>query len=216
MAQEGSDQTKVARYKFWGLILAAVISGLFLLITRFCGPNTDQQPGRKISGFVNDAGTSTPLVGVIVLLQKLDRTPFSQDTTDSSGQYILKVPKGISEVLIVVAARGYIPFSKKTPINTGRLDIVLAHMPIHFGIPQGVAFNKAVEIVASKLNVSVVFSQACSDRAKTVQLDGAELRGDPRDPPFFIKALIDRLRDVTMRYAVRTIEPRRRYEIRCY
>jgi hypothetical protein len=87
---------------------------------------------------------------------------------------------------------------------------------IRFGIPEGATLDAARQIVGGKLNVSIVFSPGCSQKAKQARLDAAEIEGDPLDPSTLIRDLLPRVKDNTIRYEVAEIENLRRYEIRCF
>jgi hypothetical protein len=87
---------------------------------------------------------------------------------------------------------------------------------IRFGIPENSTLDNARQIVGGKLNVSVVFSPVCSQKAMQARLDGAQIEGDSKDPAAIIRALLPRVKDNTIRYEVSEIEPLRRYEIRCF
>jgi hypothetical protein len=87
---------------------------------------------------------------------------------------------------------------------------------IRFGIPDNATLDTARQVVGGKLNVSIVFSPGCSQKAKQATLDGAQIEGDSKDPAAIIRALLPRVKDNTIRYEVSEIEPLRRYEIRCF
>jgi hypothetical protein len=191
------------------LVLASLVPGL---IPRILVGSSK----KYISGTVSDAVARAPMLGVVVQLQTNEGTLLTQDTTDRDGKFNLTIPDGLSAIRLTAAADGYVPYDEKLPAQDTKNDIRLERQPISFGIPDGTQLNKALRILAGKLNVTIVFSRACNNRATTAALNGREIHGDPKVPDAILKDLVTQVKDNSLRYDVNTIETGRRYEISCY
>jgi hypothetical protein len=207
----------------WGpiaVVIAALIGAIALLISNI--PNIKKGLGldgtpKQLSGTVSNAKSKAPLEGVVVQLQTPDGKPLKQATTDGAGHYSMEIPGELTDIRLVATKTAYVPYGRTLPAAQSLLhNIDLERMPLTIGYPDGVALWKDLEITASKLNVAIVFSPSCTQKAQSASVAGAELPADLDVPETVIQALIDRVKDSKFRYRVGTIEPRGRYEIACY
>lgn len=120
------------------------------------------------------------------------------------------ITAGIAAAATIIAALiGVVPqFLKHSPEPSGHV--------LRFGVPENSTLDNVRQIVGGKLNVSIVFSSVCSQKATQARLDGAQIDGDPSDPAAIIRDVLARVKDNAIRYEVVEIEPLRRYEIRCF
>ncbi|HWY21093.1 MAG TPA: carboxypeptidase-like regulatory domain-containing protein [Candidatus Acidoferrum sp.] len=191
------------------VVIAALIQGVIPWIH-------DSRPKRYVNGIVTDAVTKTPIPGVIVHLQTNEGKALSQDTSDRDGKFNLATPEGLVAMRLFVDVDGYVPYDEKLPADGTKNDIRLVRQHIRFGVPDGTPLDSARQILAGKLNVTVVFAMGCSKRATGAALNGGELDGDPRMPDAILKDLVNRVKDNSHRYDIITIEAGKRYEVRCF
>jgi hypothetical protein len=192
-----------------GLAIAALIPGVIPWIS-------DGRSKKYISGAVFDAGSKAPMSGVVIRLQTNEGKQLAQDTSDRDGNFSLAIPDGPTVIRLAASASGYVPYDKKLPVQETKQDIPLVRQPITFGIPDGTSLDSAIQIVAGKLNVTIVFSKKCSKRATIAAVNGGEVEGDPKLSDAILKDLVDRVRDNSLRYDIITIEVGKRYEVRCF
>lgn len=192
-----------------GLVVAGLVPAVS---TYIFGPH----PTPHINGSVLDSVTKTPMSGVVVQLQTNDGALLTQETTDGDGRFDLAIPVGLSTIRLMVTADGYVPYDEKLPGQDIKNDIHLVRQPISFGIPYDAHLDSALRILAGKLNVTIVFSKVCNEKAATAALSGRELRGDPRVPEAILKDLLTQVKDNSLRYDVITVEAEKRYEVRCF
>lgn len=191
------------------LVIAALIPGVIPWIR-------DGHSKKYISGVVSDSGSKAPMAGVVVQLQTNEGQLVTQDTTDRDGKFNLVLPEGPTTIRLFVSVNGYVPYDEKIPAQETKEDIQLLRQHIKFGIPDGTQLDSARQIIAGKLNVTIVFSKNCSKKATTVALNGGELEGDPRMPDTILRDLVTRVSDNSLRYDIITIEAEKRYEVRCF
>src|SRR5208282_490525 len=182
-----------------GVVIAALIPGVIPWIR-------DGHSKKYISGVVSDAESKLTMSGVVIQLQTNEGQQLVQDTTDRDGNFSLSIPEGRTVIRLSVSVSGYVPYDKKLPAQETKQDIPLVHQHIMFGIPDGTALSSAVQIIAGKLNVTIVFSKSCSKRATIAAVNGGELEGDPKMSDSILKDLVDRVRDNSLRYDIITIE----------
>lgn len=204
----------------WGpiaVIIAALIgAGALIFVNWSSIKNTFDGTKKHMSGTVSNAKSKVPLDGVVVELQTPDGKALKQATTDGAGRFSIEIPGELTDIRVVATKTGYFPYGRTLPAAQSLLhNIDLERMPIAIGYPEGVALWKDLEITASKLNVAIVFSPSCTQKAKSATVAGAELPADLDMPETVIQALIDRVKENKLRYRVGTIEPRGRYEISC-
>jgi len=191
-----------------GVIVAALIAAGAL--------HLHPHPKEHINGVASDALNQTPLPGIVVRLETNEGQLLTQDTTDRDGEFSLAIPDGLTTVRIVAEAPGYVPYDKKLPAQESKNNIQFARQPISFGIPDGTSIDGALQTIAGKLNVTIVFSKSCTRKGATAVLNGGELQGDRRMPEAIIKDLLSRVKGNTVRYDVIAIEEGKRYEVRCF
>jgi hypothetical protein len=205
------------KWGFWGAVVAATIGATALILVNWDHVKHIYAPEKKqISGIVSDERTKGPLTGIVVQLQSLDGKPLRQDTTDTAGRYSLEIPDGVDDIRIDVTTNDYYAYDQKLTSATTKNDVRLRHLPITFGIPDNTPLEKALEIVAGKLNVKVVFSSNCGERARGASVGGVNLEAEPEDQETVLKALLNHVNGNTVRYRVTTIESRGRYEVTCF
>jgi hypothetical protein len=191
-----------------GATVAAIAPGI---IARISGDGS-----KHISGVVSDAQTKASLPGAVVQLLTNEGQYLARDTTDQGGNFSLTIPRGPSVVRVSLNVNGYVPYDEKLAAQDAKDDIHLVRQHIQFGIPDGAKLNSATQIIADKLNVTVVFSKTCGQKAVSATLNGGQLEGDPRVPDAILRDLTQRVKDNTLRYDITTIEAEKRYEVRCF
>jgi hypothetical protein len=191
-----------------GLVMAALVPGVIPRIR-------DGRSEKYINGTVSDAVTKASMSGVVVQLQTNEGKLLSQDTTDRDGKFNLAVSDDVVAIRLSVTISGYVPYDEKLPAQETKNDIQLVRLPMIIGISDGTPVGEALRIVAARLNVTAVLSAACSKRAKAAPVNGGQIQGDSRVPEPFLKDLIGRVKDSSLRYDIITIEEKR-YEVRCF
>jgi hypothetical protein len=171
---------------------------------------------KYISGAVSVSGSKAPMRGVVVQLQTNEGQLLTQDTTDRDGKFNVAIPDGLTAVRLFVSVEGYVPYDEKLPAQETKEDIQLVRQHITFGIPDNMPLDSATQVIAGKLNVTIVFSNSCTKRATMASLNGGELEGDPTMPTTILKDLVSRIRDNSIRYDISMIEAGKRYEVRCF
>ncbi|HEY5029583.1 MAG TPA: carboxypeptidase-like regulatory domain-containing protein [Candidatus Angelobacter sp.] len=200
-----------AQWAFWGTIIAAVITAAALIYVHSKADGTT----KYVSGTVTDAQSGRTLPSVVVKLQTDDGKDLRQDTTDGEGKYSLEVPNNLTSIRLAVTAAGYPPYDQKLPASAGKNDIRLERQPITFAIPDGIQLDRAMQIVAEKLNVTAVFAKSCNKRAQSAFVNSTELRGNPTMPEPILKTLLSTVKNNSLHYNIRALEPGTRYEINC-
>jgi hypothetical protein len=201
-------------------MLAAYIGAIALIGAAFIPSlpqwfSTGQKKPAYISGVVTDALTKAPLGGVVVQLETNEGKSLTHDTSDGKGKFNLTIPPESTGVRLVATMAGYDSFDVKLSAQDIKNDVELQRQKVAFGIPDDLPLQGAVEIIGSKLNITVVFARGCSKAAMATRLNGGQLEADPRVPEKMIEDLLNKVRDGNRRYAVTPIEAGKRYEIRC-
>jgi len=204
------------RVAIWVAVIGAVALVIAALIPGVIPWIRDGRSKKYISGVVSDAGSKVPMSGVVIQLQTNESQQLAQDTSDRDGNFSLAIPDGPTVIRLSVSASGYVPYDKKLPAQETKQDIPLVRQHITFGIPDGTSLDSAMQIIAGKLNVTIVFSKRCSKRATIAAVNGGELEGDPKMSDAILKDLVARVRDNSLRYDIITIEAEKRYEVRCF
>jgi hypothetical protein len=211
---EGRD----AKIGAWAVVIAALIGAAALIFVNWPSiVNIFAGAKKHVSGSVSNAKSKVPLDAVVVELQTTDGKPLKQATTDGAGHFSLEIPGELTDIRLVAKKAGYYSYGRTLPAAQSLLnDIALDRMPLLIGYPDGSPLGKDLEVTASKLNVAIVFSPSCSQKAKSASVAGAELPADLDEPETVMQALVDRVKDNKLRYHVTIIEQRGRYEVSCY
>jgi hypothetical protein len=194
------------------VIVAAAIPGVIPHMLRWLAGD---HPNKYVNGVVSDALTKAPMPGVVVRLESNEGKLLTQDTTDHDGKFNLPIQGDVEVIRVLASADGYTPYEQKLPAQETRNDIQLTRQRISSGIPNGFPLDGAAGIVASKLNITVVFGTGCNKKDRAAPLNGGQLEGDPRAPEEMLKDLLTRVKDNRRRYSTITIESGKRYEIDC-
>ena len=213
----GDQVTKNTKWTVLGGIVVAVIGAAALIISNWDHGRSIFAPDKRtISGTVLDEKTKAGIAGAIVQLQSIDGKAIRQDTTSTSGKYSLDIPGGFTDIRLAATADGYVPYDEKIPAASSKNDIPLHQRSITFGVSEGTSLEQALKIVSAKLNITVVFGNACSKKARNATLSGAELEATPAEPETVLQSMLSHVNGATQNYRVTTLDPRRRYVVSCF